>query len=357
MRADANGVRDVVLAIPGSIETRTGGYIYDRRILAELNTFGWKTATLALDSSFPAPTGSALADAAGRFAALDDGILVIIDGLALAGLVPLLPAIAARLKPVALIHHPLTDETGIDPDRAIQLKHAETAALDLVSQVIVTSPWTRRRLAEFGVEANKIAVIEPGVDRGPSVVRKPAAALRLLTVASITPRKGHSLLIDALARLKDYHWSLRCAGSLDLDPDCVTQLKAQIEQAGLADRVSLLGELSPDAIRREYASADLFVLPSYLEGYGMAFAEAIVHGLPVVATTAGAIPDTVPAAAARLVPPGDLDALTDALAGLMRDPAAHADLVHGAGTAAATMSSWADAGGKFAAVLEAFASR
>jgi glycosyltransferase involved in cell wall biosynthesis len=275
----------------------------------------------------------------------------VIDGLALAGLLAHLPKIVQRLNAVALIHHPLAEETGIHAERAIRLEAAERAALALVSRVIVTSPWTRRRLADYGVAPERVLVVEPGVDRGAPRAREPSPGVRLLTVATITPRKGHDLLVEALARLRNLDWSLRCAGSLEHDRRHAEKLQALIEKNGMGERIRLLGELSPGQVCDEYASADLFVLPSYLEGYGMALAEAIAHGLPVISTTAGAIPDTVPKAASRLVAPGDIDALTEALREVIDDAAVRGRLVRSARAAAATLPSWAEAGRTFAAAL------
>jgi glycosyltransferase involved in cell wall biosynthesis len=212
-------------------------------------------------------------------------------------------------------------------------------------------------LIDYAVDPSRVAVVSPGIDRGALVDRAPESTVRLLSVATITERKGHAALIGSLARLKHLDWSLRCAGSLELDRRCAGALERQIEQAALGDRVELLGELTPDAVRDEYTKADLFVLPSYLEGYGMALAEAIAHRLPVVSTTAGAIPDTVPERASRLVPPGDVDALTEALRELIGDPVARLDLTLAACDAADRVSTWAAAGHEFAAVLTASLAR
>jgi glycosyltransferase involved in cell wall biosynthesis len=350
-------VKSVCLVVPGSLATKTGGYIYDRRIFEELASAGWQTTTLSLDPSFPLPKETALREAKAGFDRIPDGHLVVIDGLALAGLTPLLPEIVARLRPIALIHHPLADETGIDAESASTLEAAEKSALALVPRVIVTSRWTRRRLVDYAVDSSRVAVVEPGIDRGPLPDRAPSSTVRLLNVATITERKGHALLIESLARLQHLDWSLRCAGSLELDRRCARALEGQIDHASLGDRVALLGELMPDEVRDEYAKADLFVLPSYLEGYGMALAEAIAHGLPVVSTTAGAIPDTVPASASRLVPPGDIEALTETLRALIGDPAARAGLTFAARTAAERFSTWADAAREFEAVLTASLAR
>lgn len=349
MRVDGAARTDVRLVVPGSLETPTGGYLYDRRILQELETLGFRSSVLSLDDSFPTPTGAALTEAGGRFAVIPDGATVIIDGLALAGLLPLLPGIVRRLRPIALIHHPLADETGIGADLRARLDASERAALACMPRVIVTSPWTRRRLADFGVDAERVVVVEPGVDRPPHRQRRPSGVPTLLTVAAVTPRKGHALLVEALARLGHLDWSLRLAGSLDADPDCAKALEAQISDAGLTHRIRLLGALPPGRIFEEYEHADCFVLPSFLEGFGMALAEAVSHGLPVVSTTAGAIPETVPDTAACLVPPGDVDALTDVLQRLLSDPTALAILAEGARTA--VLRTWCEAGRAFAAAL------
>jgi glycosyltransferase involved in cell wall biosynthesis len=344
----------VDLLVPGSPDTLTGGYLYDRRIFAGLAQLGWQTTTHSLDPAFPAPGAAALEHAGRVIDAIPDDRLIVIDGLVLAGLLPLLPSLVRRLRPIALIHHPLADETGISPEYARQLGAAEKAALKLMPRIVVTSKWTRQRLSDYDVDPLSIAVVEPGVDRQQVAAPRTAAGIRLLTVASITPRKGHALLIEALSGLQQLDWTLRCVGSLDLDRACADRLREQIAHTGLAARISLLGELPQEQLCWEYAAADLFVLPSYLEGFGMALAEAIAHGIPVLSTTAGAIPDTVPPAAGRLIPPGDGQALTAALRELIANPRAREDLRQGAQNAASRMPGWDDAARSFAALLNGY---
>jgi glycosyltransferase involved in cell wall biosynthesis len=245
-------------------------------------------------------------------------------------------------------------ETGLDAADAARLERLERAALACVPHVIVTSPWTRRELAKLGVSSDRVDVVEPGSDRParPAGGRCDDGVLRLLTVGTVTPRKGHALLVDALAGLADRPWQLRCAGSLERDPVTAAALTAQIARLALTGRISLLGELAPAAVDAEYAAADLFVLPSYLEGYGMAIAEAVAHGLPVVSTTVGAIPDTLPQAAGVLVPPGDSLALQRTLATLMDDGAKLRALAAAATAARDGLPTWADASARFAGALE-----
>jgi glycosyltransferase involved in cell wall biosynthesis len=344
----------VDLLLPGDIETLTGGYIYDRRIFAGLATMGWRVRIHSLADRFPEPPPDALVEASAVLAAIPDGRIVVIDGLAFAGLRNLLPAHRARLKFVALIHHPLAYETGLEAEDAQRLHAVERAALATGDRVIVTSHWTKGALLEdFGVGAERIAVVEPGTD--PAPLRQPVAGAppELLCVASLTERKGHTVLIDALARLRDQRWHLTCAGSLTRDAALVDRLRKQIEQRKLGERITLIGELAPEALGEYYARADLFVLASYMEGYGMAFAEALARGVPIVATTGGAIADTVPAAASRLVAPGDPAALASALAELLADRTTLADLGRAAAEFRHGLSTWQTASERFADALEA----
>jgi glycosyltransferase involved in cell wall biosynthesis len=341
----------VDLVIPGDIDTLTGGYIYDRKILAGLRELGWQARVHSLPDSFPEPTREALVVAAAVLAGLRDGVTVVIDGLALAGLHELLAAHAARLDLVALIHHPLAFETGLEPERAARLAIAEGAALAVVDRVIVTSEWTKRALGDFGVGAERITVVEPGTD--PAPLHRPVAGMptELLCVASLTQRKGHAVLFDALARLRDRAWHLTCAGSLMRDRALVERLLEQVERHGLGQHITFLGELAPEALGELYARADIFVLPSYMEGYGMAFAEALARGIPIVATTGGAIASTVPSTASKLVPPGDVGALAGALAQLLDDPAERACLARAAALHRSLLPTWQAASQRFARAL------
>lgn len=351
--------------VPGNIETPTGGYIYDREILAGLDALGWQTAVHALDASFPRPTPAALRAARATFAALPAGSLVIIDGLALPGLDRVLADEASRLTLVALVHHPVALETGLAPEDSARYAAAERRALAFMQRVITTSQWTARTLAVDGVPVAQLRVVEPGVDRrrtrgssDPQTALAPPPdreTVNLLCVATLTPRKGHALLFEALGELRDRPWHLACAGSLLRDEHTVAALQQQIDRLSLRKRISLLGDVDREALERYYARADLFVLPSYLEGYGMALAEAIAHGIPVVSTTAGAIPETVPASASVLVPPGDARALTKALASVLDDPARRAALAAAARAARASLPTWALAANKFAAALDGLA--
>jgi glycosyltransferase involved in cell wall biosynthesis len=340
------------LLLPGSLDDLTGGTLYDRRIVDGLRAQGRAVAVHVLEASFPQPTPAALAGADGVLAGLPDDAATVIDGLAFGAMPEIAARHAARLRLVALVHHPLALETGLDAALAERLRASETAALRHARRVVVTSPHTARLLAGFDVPAERIRVVEPGTDPAPLAIGSGGdGPLRLLSIGTVTPRKGHLLLVEALGRLRHLDWRLDCVGSLGRDPATVAALRARIAALGLGERVRLLGELPPAALEPHYARADLFVLASLFEGYGMAYAEALARGLPVLGTTGGAIAETVPAEAGLLVPPGDVDALHDALAGLLTDTELRRDLAAGAARARARLPDWPAAAARFADAL------
>lgn len=337
--------------VAGDLVTRTGGYLYDARIIEGLRSQGWDVRVHSLTDSFPSPDAAALQQAAQVFASLGDGSLVVIDGLALGGMPALVNEQAKRLRLVGLVHHPLALETGLSEAQQTRLFHQDRDALAAVERVIVTSPHTERALDDYGVSAERIGVVLPGTDPAPLAVGSDSATVIFLCVATFTPRKGHALLIEALAGLQDRNWRLCCVGSLTRDPATANQVRTRIAAAGLRARVDLVGEAQGEVLDRYYHHADVFVLPSYYEGYGMALAEAIARGLPVVSTTAGAIPATVPAEAALLVPPGDAVALQGALARILDDRALRQRLAAGARRARHQLPDWSTAAEAFAEQL------
>ena len=362
--------------IPGDWSTSTGGFGYDRRLAQALAAAGWAIDVRQLDAAWPAPDAAALARTRAVVADIADGSTVVADGLAFGVLDEVVAAHAERLHWVALVHHPLHLETGLAAALHQRLLKSESRALSFARRVVVTSQRTAQDVAAMGVPAARIHVVEPGTDawpQGPAGLAAPApesapcAALvgtpartggpvRLLCVATVTPRKGHAHLLQALAglqRLPGSSWELHCVGSLSRDPATVIRVQAMAHEPALAGCVFWHGEVDAAALQAHYAAADLLVLASLHEGYGMVVAEALAAGLPVLARDAGALAQTLPAQAGSRVSPGDVPALQAALQRLINEPALREQLAAGAREAGRRLPDWPTQAGRFAAVLDA----
>ncbi len=343
-------MRRVVFAIPGDIETATGGYAYDRRMIAELSGLGWDVETLRLPAGFPAPSERDLTETGAALAGLADATTVLVDGLAFGAMPEIATAEQDRLRLAALVHHPLALETGLRREEAARLRASETAALACAQLVVSTSETTGRELvARFRVPADRLRVVPPGTERGPPAPgggRPPV----ILAVGSLTPRKGYDILVEALASLADLDWHCRIVGSRERDPAFAARIAAAIEDRGLSDRVVLLGEAVDP--RAEMARADLFALATRHEGYGMVFAEAMTQGLPVVSCAAGAVPEVVPGTAGILVPPDDGPAFGAALRRLLTDESELRAKAAGALEAGTRLPDWEGSARRLSAALE-----
>ena len=361
--------RRLTLALPGDINTLTGGYLYDKHVSQELAEQGWDVDILSLDAGFPIVDEAVKQATVQRLAAVAPDRDLVIDGLALGALGEHAQAIRLRRVFVALVHHPLALELGLAPDVAQKLHTSERVALGAASGVIVTSPTTSQTLIDqYGVAADQIEVIEPGVDRprvspsaSPSALphtsppkpdlKDTNVPLKLLSVGAIVPRKGFDVLIQALSQLADLPWTLDIVGDDQRAAETVTQLTALIAQCGLTDRVQLLGAQPREALNHHYQQADVFVLASHYEGYGMAYAEALAWGLPTIGTNGGASAQTLDTPAARVVPTNDAPSLAMALRDLMTDERTRADMRAAALKHASALPTWSSVGERFARAL------
>lgn len=351
----------VVLLVPGSLDSRTGGYGYDREIVRGLMELGWRVNVRGLDVSFPQPTSEARAHAAAALAALPPHTLVLADGLAFGALGEEAEREAARLRFVALVHHPLALEHGLDPAMARALAASETRALRAARGVVVTSRATVASLTPYGVPPERVVVVQPGTAVAPlargtrgTAPPRPDQPVELLAVATLTQRKGHDVLFEALEPLRHLPWRLTCAGGDHYQPDTTAALRAQVARLGLVDRVEFAGDLEASALARAYDRTDVFVLPTRHEGYGMAVAEAVACGLPVVSTPTGAIPDLVDDDSGVLVPIDDVAALTGALARIIGDDDERARLTAGARVRRDRLPRWSGAARQMAGALDRF---
>lgn len=337
--------------VAGDPDQRTGGYLYDAHIVAQLRRLGWQVTVKGLAGRFPAVDAQARQAMDAALSTLAEDSLVVIDGLALGGLPEVVVPHARRLRLLALVHHPLADEGGLAPAQQLRVEALEREALSAMRGVITTSQFSAHRVARMGLADVRIEVVEPGVQARPLAAADHSPA-RLLCVASLTPRKGHDLLVEALAMVTELDWQCDCIGSLARDAVQAARVQDAIARHGLGERIRLHGELDDAVLRAAYAGADLFVLASLYEGYGMVVTEALAAGLPVLCTTGGALRDTLPPDAGIAVPAGDVAAFAAALRHLLSQPDARLALRDGARQARTHLTDWAQAGANFSAALE-----
>lgn len=361
-----------VFIVPGSIgdpAAPSGGNRYDRRIAEEAARAGTPVRELPMDGSWPAPSDTERARLSRALDGLADGTPVLVDGLVACGVPDVFVPAAARLRLAVLVHLPLADEGGLRPERAEALERGEGAVLRAADRVVATSGHAARDIARrHGLDPARVRTVEPGTDRAPLAPGTDGAS-RLLCVAAVTPRKGQDLLADALGRNRDRRWRCVLAGPLPRErpqaappggprgPSFAERVEERLERHAIRDRVGFAGPLGPTALDREFARADLVVLPSRAETYGMAVSEALARGIPVVASGAGALPDTVGRVSGGrmpglLVPPGDAPALAEALGEWWGDGALREALRVAARERRGRLRSWRSAAADLARVLE-----
>lgn len=341
---------DLAFAIPGDLGTPTGGYAYDREVLARLPGLGVRAHHLRLPGGYPEPSAEDLAETGRVFAGLDPAIVLLIDGLAF-GAMPESIVRSIRQPIIALVHHPLGYEPGLSAERGRELLDLERKALTFAKRVIVTSPFTKSLLVnEIGVSKEVVAIATPGTEPAPRA-HGTGQPLQLLSVGSITPRKGYAVLVEALAPLAGLDWRLTIAGPQDRDRGALAGLQDAIAHHRLDDRITLAGVLDRQQIAQAYDTADVFVLPSLFEGFGMVLTEAMARGLPIVCTTGGAAAETVPDAAALKVSPGAVEPLSAALQQVMRDAGLRQRLADASWQAAQRLPRWEETARQIAAVI------
>jgi len=285
-------VKDLHVVLPDTVDRTdrpSGGNTYDRQACDGLRALGWTVHEHAMPGTWPHPDAAAVSSLAGVVRGIPGGSVVLVDGLIASCVAELLVPQAPRLRLVVLVHMPL----GLWTERTAETAPAERRVLSAASDVVTTSAWTRSRLLElYRLDASRLHVAEPGVDPAPLAPGTPSGR-ELLCVAAVTPGKGHDHLVEALARVADLPWRCVCAGALTLDPPFVDALRHRIRQLGLQDRMRLVGALSRPEVDRAYAAADVLVLASRSETYGMVVTEALARGLPVVATSVGGLPEAL----------------------------------------------------------------
>jgi glycosyltransferase involved in cell wall biosynthesis len=343
-------VAEAVFAIPGDLKGATGGYAYDRRVIELLPDFGVPVSVLQLPASFPNPTENDLAETSRLLATKPHDAVLVVDGLAFGAFnQDILDSLEGRV--IALVHHPLFLETDLPHARKVELKANEELALERANHVVVTSRVTKRILTEsMAISPNKVTIAEPGTDPAQRATGT-GAPLQILSVGAVLPRKGYPVLLEALAALKDLDWRLTIAGALDRHPEAVAALQNAIHKNDLGERVTLAGKVVPATLERHYESADVFVSASLFEGYGMALAEAMARGLPMVIAVGGAAGETADETTALHVETGNIEALAAALRRVLTDKKLRDRLADSAWEAGRTLPTWHETTRRLAAVI------
>lgn len=321
-------VPEVHLVLPGEINdpnAPSGGNTYDRWVCQGLAESGWSVRELAARGAWPRPGAADRSKLARTLAAIPDGAIALLDGLVACAAPEIVGPESRRLRLVVLVHLPLGDETGLTPEAAAELDAWEGQTLRAVTAVVATSAWAAHRLVRHhGLPAARVHVATPGVGAAPLASGTDGAS-QLLCVAAVTPRKGQDLLVEALATIADRSWNCVCVGGLGRAPAYVNRVRRLAQAYGLADRIRLVGPRTGEDLAATYATADLVVLASHAETYGMVVTEALARGIPVVATAVGGVPEALGRAPdgtlpGMLVPPADPAALAGTLRRWLDEP-------------------------------------
>jgi glycosyltransferase involved in cell wall biosynthesis len=310
----------------------SGGNTFDRVVSRGLADAGWTAHVHAVPGPWPHPDAPAFAALTRVVRGIPNAAVVLVDGLVGSAAPEVLAPEAGRVRLVALVHMPLGDER-------------ERALLSAAASVVTTSAWARRvLLEEYSLPGDRVQVAEPGVDTA-DLAPGTATGGALLSVAAVIRGKGHDVLVDALATLGRLRWQWLCVGSLEREPAFAEGLRDRVRDGGIEDRVSFSGPQSGDDLARSYGAADVLVLPSRSEAYGMVVTEALARGLPVVAAEVGGVPEALGHAAdgtrpGLLVRPDDPVALRDALCAWLQDGDLRRRLRRAAGERRASLTRW-----------------
>jgi glycosyltransferase involved in cell wall biosynthesis len=290
----------------------SGGNRYDRTVCDHLAAAGWQLHEHPIPDAWPRLSRTSR-EALGRVLShIPEGSLVLVDGLLAGGSAPVLVPVGGRVSLVVLVHAPPT-EVATDAE-----------VLAAARAVIATSGWLRQELLRsYPLRPDRVEVAEPGVDPSAIAAGTPNGA-ELLCVAAVAHHKGHDVLLAALSSLPHRRWHCRCVGPLDREPQFVAKLRRQASLDGTDTRVQFTGPRTGPDLEAAFCSADVLVHPARVEGYGLVVTEALAHGLPVITTATGGIPDALGAAPdgvrpGLLVPPGDAPALTHAISTWLTD--------------------------------------
>lgn len=311
---------NIALVVYGSIETISGGYLYDRQLVAYLRSCGDRVQITSI------PPGSYFSHLLDNlsFRLPSEADIIIEDEL-------IHPSVLAAnfrrdrgIPVISLVHNLHSSERRAGWQNTL-LRQTERRYLESVDGFIFNSGTTRDSVLRLIGDARLHVVAPPAGDRlgglTPDVVRKRAiqpGPLRLLFLASVTPLKGLHVLLNALSGLPGGCCTLDVVGSLAADAAYARHM--QVAAATLAAPTRFHGALDGPPLVELLRSTDAVVIPSYWEGFGIAFLEGMAFGAPAIGTTAGAIPQMIrDGVNGYVVPPGDAAELREIIRNLASD--------------------------------------
>jgi glycosyltransferase involved in cell wall biosynthesis len=346
----------VAFVTVGDTERLTGGYLYHAQVLARLRKWG-----VSIEEVIPCGASAEEQEEAASQLGLSLDLacfeVVVVDALARIVCAPHLDCWREERPVVAMVHE-LPSVAGAEVVSGREREVEEP--LLRADCLICVSDHGKAILESRGVPTWRIRVVPPGFDRlpsesGPSSAR--GGAVRALCVAQWIPRKGILDLALAWTLHERPGAALELVGETDADPAYAERVRAVLAGASGASIV-VRGPVDDATLGSAYAAADLFVLPTRYEGYGIAYAEALAQGLPVIACEVGPVPELVGDEAALLVPPGDVGALSEALDLLLGDAIRRKQMSAAARRRAGELPRWEDTADGFLRVLrEAAAQR
>jgi glycosyltransferase involved in cell wall biosynthesis len=344
----------VYFVVPDGIDDParpSGGNTYDRHLCRALGTQGWSMHERPVAGFRDRPDAASFAALEGTLREIPDDAKVLLDGLIASTAPEVLVPQASRLRLVVLVHMPLGHRP---PDDAARRR--EGAVLSAATATVTTSGWTRRRLVElYDLPAHRVTVAEPGVEPAEPASGTDAGEA-LLCVGAVSSEKGHDLLLGALESISDLSWQCICVGRLDRDPGFVEGLCRRASDRGLDERVIFTGPRTGTDLDRSYASADLLVVASRAETYGMVVTEALARGLPVVTADVGGVGEALGEGAdgtrpGLLVAPEDPGAFAAALGAWLGDAELRARLRRAAAERRGSLPRWSATASVVAGVL------
>ena len=349
------------LVIYGDLDTVSGGYLYDRMLVAHLRVAGdsvevislpWRSYSQHLTDNFASALHRRLRGGAWDVLLQDElnhPSLFLVNrrlGRVRAGA----PHPYSPCPIIAIVHHLRCSEARPAWQNRLY-RWVERRYLWGVRRLHLQQPHDtgrgdgpdRGRPAERGRTSGPRSSACHCHSRGRSRPRvAEPGPLRVLFIGNLIPRKGLHTVLDALAQAPSGA-RLTVAGDADVDPAYAVTIRAQIARLGLAGCVELLGAASDEALARLLAESQVLAVPSSYEGYGIVYAEALGHGLPVIASTAGAAHEIVAdGQEGFLVAPGDAAAIAAILGRLSGDRAALARMSQAALARYATLPTWAE---------------